>query len=1035
MAKISYDQEKIVINLPKTRQNLINKIFRGDNSADPEHKKLVFALADLRATAESLKSDIVIDDERVQIDHHVAANLDSLTADQLGLPKFIEFTLSTDTSGTFGHDDFLLKYEWLEYGIKQHVERTGCLARTTNGLRRIPGWALDALSIADKGMEKHDLESQWNSLAKFRNALEPMSTFDSETSSDMSQFLKGLTVRVCDSYTIQPDESSNTYDFDVIPFSKSNINTEHIEQFSNKDCELPPNELARFQTKLRNNGDLPAYRTADGNFIVIEPAARAALSAMSKMYKSTPEERKRFLVNPRDCIQKEYERRLIEKGELDGLTDAEQQELIDEEIGSVFIETLEFQDYADRVRGKQVYRPDEATFSSSGTTWLPEIFTQKTREYLQELETSQLEKIRDEVVEAIDTGLDSISNNGVHIPATDEAHKSLQGLISSRFEDVGDEQEKTDDEKPVKSGPIILVTEDNTDKLGYQAKITPRKVVGDKSIPSVVRTNLQEHQLKSFSWQIQCWEKGLAGVLNADEQGLGKTLQTLSFLAWLRQELEHANSSSFGGPILVVAPTSLLRNWEQEVEKHLTEEGLGTVIRLYGSGTGQSKKIGAEGIDTNLGEELLDIDYLKEATSSGRGHSFWILTTYTTLTNFQHSLAKIPFSAGVFDEIQTLKNPKSLRALAAKSMNINFRLGLTGTPIENTTSDIWAIFDQLIPGFLQPQRDFETAFGEPEESNMQNLFDLLFTDNDKTPAPALRRLKEDAAKGLPKKRRYIHPNLMPELQMDRYNDARKIGDSRKNALQKLQHIRSVSVHPNIIGMPNPEDFISASARLSSTFQILDDVKARKERALVFIESIQMQYRFIELLKIRYNFNNVDLINGSTPIIKRQKIVSRFQRHLENMDQFDVLILSPKAAGTGLTLTAANHVIHLSRWWNPAVEEQCNDRTHRIGQNREVSVHIPMAIHETQQGASFDCLLNNLMNRKRYLAKTALWPMGDTSRETDKLFEKLSADYEKSSLGSPIENAVEAMTQQNVKTIYKKLASNTFEEITANKISD
>jgi Helicase conserved C-terminal domain len=105
-------------------------------------------------------------------------------------------------------------------------------------------------------------------------------------------------------------------------------------------------------------------------------------------------------------------------------------------------------------------------------------------------------------------------------------------------------------------------------------------------------------------------------------------------------------------------------------------------------------------------------------------------------------------------------------------------------------------------------------------------------------------------------------------------------------------------------------------------------------------------------------------------------VNRFQRHLDDDQGFDLLVLGPKAAGTGLTLTAATHVIHLSRWWNPAVEEQCNDRVHRIGQTRPVTVHLPMAIHEGYREQSFDCLLQSLMMRKRRLASSALWPMGD-----------------------------------------------------------
>ncbi|RMD90674.1 MAG: DEAD/DEAH box helicase, partial [Alphaproteobacteria bacterium] len=208
--------------------------------------------------------------------------------------------------------------------------------------------------------------------------------------------------------------------------------------------------------------------------------------------------------------------------------------------------------------------------------------------------------------------------------------------------------------------------------------------------------------------------------------------------------------------------------------------------------------------------------------------------------------------------------------------------------------------------------------------------------------------------------------------------------------EALHHIRSVSVHPAIDDTSAPESFIADSARLQATFDILDRIHRDGERALVFIESIRMQHRFAELARQRYGLNRIDIINGSTPIPQRQAIVKRFQSNLGHGPSFDLLILGPKAAGTGLTLTAATHVIHLSRWWNPAVEEQCNDRVHRIGQTRPVNIHVPMAIHPAFQEGSFDCLLHSLMCRKRRLATSALWPMGDEEDDVATLRQGLEA---------------------------------------------
>ena len=273
------------------------------------------------------------------------------------------------------------------------------------------------------------------------------------------------------------------------------------------------------------------------------------------------------------------------------------------------------------------------------------------------------------------------------------------------------------------------------------------------------------------------------------------------------------------------------------------------------------------------------------------------------------------------------------------------------------------------------------------------LYELIFEDVDGLPPMAIRRLKDDVATELPKKKRILHAEAMSEQQATSYEEARaKLVTGKKGAaLKMLHHIRSVSVHPNISADLIADEYISLSARLKSTFEILDHIHSKSERALVFIEHIQMQYRFIELLKARYDLENVDLINGKTPIKQRQKIVNRFQSHLKNDRGFDVLVLGPKAAGTGLTLTAATHVIHLSRWWNPAVEEQCNDRVHRIGQTKPVTVHVPLSVHPEYEEKSFDLLLHSLMTRKRKLASSALWPMGDTEADMQKLQELLGSE--------------------------------------------
>ena len=204
-------------------------------------------------------------------------------------------------------------------------------------------------------------------------------------------------------------------------------------------------------------------------------------------------------------------------------------------------------------------------------------------------------------------------------------------------------------------------------------------------------------------------------------------------------------------------------------------------------------------------------------------------------------------------------------------------------------------------------------------------------------------------------------------------------------LEALQALRAVSLHPNFQQeLPeNGDEFIHKSARLIATFKILDDLYSRGDKALIFIEYLKMQAVISEIIERRYECPKVMIINGQVSGEKRQAHVDEFQNGREG---FEVMILSPKAGGIGINLTAATHVIHLSRWWNPAVEDQCSDRAYRIGQHNTVTIHYPLAIHpEYGRDQSFDIKLHDLLQRKRHLSKTLLAPPAGTNDDVEWLF--------------------------------------------------
>ena len=1017
MIQLTYDQTQVTLEF-RSRQSLLDRLFARHSDQDFDHdQRLSFALADLRATAEEAGDDVEITSDRIRLSHGTLSALSSETADALGLPPLLDLTLRTDVAGQIGSPEFRLTYTWIRAGRKEIAHRTGAILETSgdgaDGLRRLPRWMLDALDVADRFEGSSDMDHHWEALARFRRALEPgvrTDRADAAAELAMTDFLSGLEVTLTDRFSITPQENDQ---FAIVPFLGETIETEARdgEDISEAEAELQEGQLRAFQDKAFARGARPAYKLGAQRYLVVDPAAAPVLRVMTEMQHADPETRAAFVRNPRQKITEAITDHLRSRGRLDGLSPAQEQELIEQAADPAFVETRE---YSERVIGLTVYEKPALDITGSGTTWLPEAFPEAAAEKIEAMPPEQVERLIEQVDRAIAAGEDTVRVDDADLPATPTTRAALeQRLEAIRTPEDPDQEPATEEqEADAQGGRIILDTVDNLEELSWAAKLTPRTRRAPDALPDVVKSTLKTHQTESFRWKLDAWAAGLPGILNADEQGLGKTLQAIAFLAWMKDNMSRSDAGH-AGPVLVVAPTSLLVNWEEEVDKHLAAPGLGNVVRLYGSALGGRKRPGQRGVETESGNALLDLQDIEEAIHEGRGHRYWVLTTYTTLTNYQHSLAKIHFSTAVFDEIQAVKNPVSLRAKAAFAVNADFRIGLTGTPIENSTTDLWAIMEQLTPGRFGSLKSFRERFGEPEEGNMHELYALMFEPREGLPPVAMRRLKEDVAEDLPEKARRLHPRLMPEVQAVAYETARGklASESRGGALKMLHHIRSVSVHPDVSSPSEDADYIGMSARILAAMDILRGVRAQGERALVFIEHVKMQHRFIDLAKREFGLARVDLINGSTPIPQRQEIVNRFQRHLDRDEGFDLLVLGPKAAGTGLTLTAATHVIHLSRWWNPAVEEQCNDRVHRIGQRRPVTVHVPMAIHPEYQQNSFDCLLHSLMIRKRRLASSALWPMGDTEADARRLQDML-AEGELSASVDPVSVAIERMFERD-----------------------
>ena len=255
----------------------------------------------------------------------------------------------------------------------------------------------------------------------------------------------------------------------------------------------------------------------------------------------------------------------------------------------------------------------------------------------------------------------------------------------------------------------------------------------------------------------------------------------------------------------------------------------------------------------------------------------------------------------------------------------------------------------------------------------------------------LRRMKSAVA-DLKQKHFMPMPKPMPAVQAEAYKHACEHQKFQPGAaLMSLQASRNISLHPDLeakIDFSRPESverFIGMSARLVALFEILDRIKANNEKALVFVDLRRAQSVVAELIKHRYRLHFLPLvINGETRAEQRDAIRRGFQKRRD----FEVLLLAPRAAGFGLTLHSANHVVHLNRWWNPAVEDQCTDRAYRIGQNREVFVWIPIAEHPEFKAKSYDVLLNGKLERKRATSQDVIVPARFDAREMARLHSEI-----------------------------------------------
>ena len=632
------------------------------------------------------------------------------------------------------------------------------------------------------------------------------------------------------------------------------------------------------------------------------------------------------------------------------------------------VDLIDLNDFGERVLELGLYKPKFYPFISPyKSQWIPGIAIDDQKEGTRLItidDNFELETLKTLVNAAKEKGESSIlfKEEIIELENISAIIENAEKQLKSPLEPVVDSEQNQ--KEPVK----VLLIKENTEQLDYiESPVAAKEITYDfQSISNLAKgIQLKEHQKNGIAWLQTLSNPSYAfpGVLLADDMGLGKTLQVLYFVEWFVQRRMRK-------PILVVAPVSLLENWKNEYSKFFPSPNL-SIETLWGK---------------DVKKYIIPND--KNRTVANLNKQSIFLTTYETLRRQQIPLGFIDWGVVVLDEAQKIKTPGTFVTNAAKALKATFKIAMTGTPVENTLMDLWCIVDFCSPGLLGNAKSFINQFQKPLKEESVN-YDLLSTSlREKIGQTLLRRMKIDVAKDLPTIDYLKLNEVMPQRQFDAYqnelvsiNRAKESSENNSPVLQGILNLKSISDHPSIknsgIETLSSIELVSMSAKLKKTMLILKEIEQLKEKAIVFTANKSMQRILRRVISDVFSMNP-SIINGETPTspsknkktkLSRQQEIDKYQAK----EGFNLIIMSPIAAGFGLNITEANHIVHYTRHWNPAKEQQATDRAYRIGQKKPVMVYYPLAVAPNDELETFDIILDRLLSRKAHLATSTLFP--------------------------------------------------------------
>jgi SNF2 family DNA or RNA helicase len=455
---------------------------------------------------------------------------------------------------------------------------------------------------------------------------------------------------------------------------------------------------------------------------------------------------------------------------------------------------------------------------------------------------------------------------------------------------------------------------------------------------NIFKQELYAYQRDGVHWLLHCCINNLGTIL-ADDMGLGKTAQIIALVseAFLKNLIER---------VFIIVPNSLLENWKREFEFFCPS--LKPYLH-YGP------------LRTGLAEVLSPYKI--------------VIMPYTTMTSDIEMLLDLDISLLVFDEASLLKNPDSARSIAASRINSDCSIAMTGTPVENSLLDLWSITNIIYPGYLGQRESFCKQF---IENNIQETLNKDLTGLDATISQIMiRRMKIDVLEDLPEKIDIHYPIIMPENEKRKYveivHDIRRDQNESVNILALITKLQQFTSHPSLLNKAQGStvnSLIAESEKFKRLFELLSEIYLRKEKVLVFANHHAIIDIISESVQDKFSAQTFN-IDGRIDVAERQTIIDTFSA----VKGFSLLVLNPKTAGMGLNITSANHVIHYSRQWNPALEEQATARSFRNGQTKDVNVYYLFYVDTIEE------VIDERLRLKRELADNVISIVDEKNCET------------------------------------------------------